>query len=71
MGSAKLNRRSWTHGSELTAAVLDEQRDDRDPVDPGGLGDDEAPQAMRRAAAELDAWHADRRSWPMRARREF
>jgi phosphatidylserine/phosphatidylglycerophosphate/cardiolipin synthase-like enzyme len=39
VGSANLCRRAWTHDSELSAAVLDERRDDREPLDPGGLGD--------------------------------
>jgi phosphatidylserine/phosphatidylglycerophosphate/cardiolipin synthase-like enzyme len=39
VGSDNLNRRSWTHDSELSAAVLDETLDDRDPRDPAGLGD--------------------------------
>jgi len=39
VGSDNFNMRSWTHDSELTAAVLDSARDERHPTDPGGLGD--------------------------------
>jgi phosphatidylserine/phosphatidylglycerophosphate/cardiolipin synthase-like enzyme len=39
IGSDNLNRRSWTHDSELSIAVLDAKLDDRPPTDPGGLGD--------------------------------
>jgi phosphatidylserine/phosphatidylglycerophosphate/cardiolipin synthase-like enzyme len=39
VGSDNFNRRSWSHDSELTVAVLDEARDEREPVDPAGLGD--------------------------------
>jgi phosphatidylserine/phosphatidylglycerophosphate/cardiolipin synthase-like enzyme len=39
IGSDNLNRRSWTHDSEIGCAVIDEQRDPRPPQDPAGLGD--------------------------------
>ncbi|WP_432547204.1 phospholipase [Kineococcus sp. SYSU DK004] len=37
--SDDLDRRSWTHDSELSVAVLDARRDDREPRGPAGLGD--------------------------------
>lgn len=48
IGSDNFNRRSWTHDSELSAAVLDGTRDGRSPADPGGMGD-----GARRYAREL------------------
>lgn len=48
VGSDNFNLRSWTHDSELTAAVLDETRDEREPRDPAGLGD-----GARRFARDL------------------
>jgi phosphatidylserine/phosphatidylglycerophosphate/cardiolipin synthase-like enzyme len=39
VGSDNFNRRSWTHDSELSNAILDETRDEREPRDPAGLGD--------------------------------
>ncbi|HEX2578420.1 MAG TPA: phospholipase D family protein [Aquihabitans sp.] len=39
VGSDNLNRRSWTHDSEVGCSVLDETLDQREPPDPGGQGD--------------------------------
>ncbi|MET0764117.1 MAG: phospholipase D-like domain-containing protein, partial [Blastococcus sp.] len=39
VGSDNFNRRSWTHDSELSNAVLDTTRDPREPQDPAGTGE--------------------------------
>ncbi|MDJ0393492.1 phospholipase D family protein [Rhodococcus sp. G-MC3] len=59
VGSDNFNRRSWTHDSELTAAIVDEARDPRSPIDPGGLGDG-ARVFARELRLELMREHLDR-----------
>ena len=48
MGSDNFNRRSWTHDTEMTCAVIDSTLDEREPRDPGGQGD-----GARRLARDL------------------
>jgi len=58
VGSDNFNRRSWTHDSELSAAVLDDTRDPRHPRDPAGLGDG-ARSYARDLRLELMREHLD------------
>jgi phosphatidylserine/phosphatidylglycerophosphate/cardiolipin synthase-like enzyme len=39
VGSDNLNRRSWTHDSEISCALIDGRRDEREPTDPAGRGE--------------------------------
>ena len=60
VGSDNLNLRSWTHDSELSCAILDDTRDEREPRDPGGLGDG-ARTFARDLRLRLMAEHLGRR----------
>ncbi|MDT7539109.1 MAG: hypothetical protein QOI82_2694 [Actinomycetota bacterium] len=59
VGSDNFNRRSWTHDSELSAAVLDGTQDSRAPRDPGAQGD-LARRYARDLRMALIAEHLDR-----------
>ena len=59
VGSDNFNRRSWTHDSELSSAVLDTTRDPREPRDPAGTGEG-ARTFARDLRLELAREHLDR-----------
>jgi len=59
VGSDNLNRRSWTHDSELSCSVIDSRRDGRAPTDPAGLGDG-ARVLARETRVRLAAEHLGR-----------
>ena len=64
IGSDNLNRRSWTHDSELSCAIIDDTRDDREPADPAGLGDC-ARVLPRETRMQLWAEHTQQHDLPV------
>jgi len=59
VGSDNVNRRSWTHDSEVSCSVLDATADGRSPVDPAALGDGARTYA-RDLRLTLSREHLDR-----------
>ncbi len=53
VGSDNLNRRSWTHDSELSCTILDRELDHRTPTDPTGTG---APARRLARESRLRLW---------------
>lgn len=59
VGSDNLNRRSWTHDSEVSCAVMDAALDDRDPQHPAGT-DERARRLARDTRLRLWREHLGR-----------
>jgi phosphatidylserine/phosphatidylglycerophosphate/cardiolipin synthase-like enzyme len=59
VGSDNLNRRSWTHDSEISCAMIDTTMDEREPRDPAGRGDG-ARRLARDTRLRLTCEHLER-----------